>query len=380
MPVKLLRKMKIKYTQAAAAILVVSAVLSTVSVCLADDYAVAYQLLDKLGGTAAYKLNVVIPQSLLEYYSTRSHRSASDRDFAKFVTPYALEPVADNLRELYADDEDFANGALMIVHQIPYEEIVPAKYPLETMADNKGDCDLFAYVAASIMSAGGLTVVLLYYEEEEHMNVGVHLSEAPRDARESVYSVTLDDVAYYVAECTGGNWTYGWRVGECPSSLKNATAQVVTLENSEEVSPGQVSASFAVLEPSTIALEISPSITFPENTLAFSGQLTPAKQDENVTIYVGAVGSTWQVVGTAVTQSDGRFEYVWKTDAAGIYAVRASWAGDDSYRSTISPMKNAVVMPFFLVALIAVAVVVAVVGAFAVFSLKRARQKALKPE
>lgn len=372
--------MKIKYTQAAAAILVVSAVLSTVSVCLADDYAVAYQLLDKLGGTAAYKLNVVIPQSLLEYYSTRSHRSASDRDFAKFVTPYALEPVADNLRELYADDEDFANGALMIVHQIPYEEIVPAKYPLETMADNKGDCDLFAYVAASIMSAGGLTVVLLYYEEEEHMNVGVHLSEAPRDARESVYSVTLDDVAYYVAECTGGNWTYGWRVGECPSSLKNATAQVVTLENSEEVSPGQVSASFAVLEPSTIALEISPSITFPENTLAFSGQLTPAKQDENVTIYVGAVGSTWQVVGTAVTQSDGRFEYVWKTDAAGIYAVRASWAGDDSYRSTISPMKNAVVMPFFLVALIAVAVVVAVVGAFAVFSLKRARQKALKPE
>jgi len=372
--------MKIKYAQAAAAILVVSAVLSTVSVCLADDYAVTYQLLDKLGGTAAYKLNVVIPQSLLEYYSARSHRSASDRDFAKFVTPYALEPVADNLRELYADDEDFANGALMIVHQIPYEEIVPAKYPLETMADNKGDCDLFAYVAASIMSAGGLTVVLLYYEEEEHMNVGVHLSEAPRDARESVYSVTLDDVAYYVAECTGGNWTYGWRVGECPSSLKNATAQVVTLENSEEVSPGQVSASFAVLEPSTIALEISPFITFSENTIAFSGQLTPAKQDENVTIYVGAAGSMWQVVGTAVTQSDGRFEYVWQSEAAGIYAVRASWAGDDSYRSTVSVTSNVLVVPFFLVALIAVGVVVAVVGAFAVFSLKRARQKALKPD
>jgi len=372
--------MKLKHAQAATAILIVSAVLSTVSVCLADDYAVAYQLLDKLDGAVAYKLNVVIPQSLLEYYSTRSHRSASDRDFAKFVTPYALEPVADSLRELYADDEDFANGALMIVHQIPYEEIVPAKYPLETIADNKGDCDLLAYVAASIIKAGGLPVVLLYYEEEEHMNVGVHLSEAPRDARDSVYSVTLDGVAYYVAECTGGNWTYGWRVGECPSSLKNATAQVVTLENSEEVSPGQVSASFAALEPSTIALEISPSITFPENTIAFSGQLTPAKQDEKVTIYVGAAGFTWQVVGTAVTRSDGRFEYVWQSEAAGIYAVRASWAGDDSYRSTISPTKNAVVVPFFLVALIAVGIVVAVVGAFAVFSLKRARQNALQSE
>jgi hypothetical protein len=83
-----------------------------------------------------------------------------------------LKPVADSLSELYTDDEDFANGALMIVHQIPYEETTPAKYPLETMADDKGDCDLFACIAASIMKAGGLNVVLLHYKEEEHMNLG----------------------------------------------------------------------------------------------------------------------------------------------------------------------------------------------------------------
>ncbi len=369
--------MKTKYAKAATAIIIVFAFFSTVSVCLAEDYAVSYQLLDKLDGTVTYKLNVVIPQSLLEYYSKKSHRSASESDFAKFVTPYALKPVADCLSELYADDEDFANGALMIVHQIPYEEIVPAKYPLEIMADDKGDCDLFACTAASIMKAGGLNVVLLHYKEEEHMNVGVHLSEAPKDARENVYSVSLNNVTYYVAECTGGNWTIGWRVGERPSILKNATAQVITLENSEEVSPGQVSASFTELESSAIALDISPSFTLQENMITFSGQLTPAKQDKNVTIYVGASGSTWKVVGTAVTQLDGRFEYVWEAEAAGVYAVRVSWAGDDEYRSSISVTKNAVVVPFFLVALIALAVAAAVIGAVAVFALKRAKQKAL---
>ena len=372
--------MKTKYVKAATAIMIVFAVFATVPVCLAEDYAVSYQLLDELDGTVTYKLNVVIPQSLLEHYSRKNHRSASDSDFAKFVTPYALKPVANCLSELYADEEDFANGALMIVHQIPYEETVPAKYPLETMADNKGDCDLFACIAASIMKAGGLNVVLLHYKEEEHMNVGVHLSDAPKDARESVYSLSFNNVTYYVAECTGGNWTSGWRVGECPSILKNATAQVVTLENNEAVSPGQVSASFTALEPSAIALEISPSFTFQESMIAFSGQLTPAKQGENVTIYVGASGSTWTVVGTAVTQQDGRFEYVWEAEAAGLYAVRASWAGDDEYRSSISVTKNAVVVPFFLVALIAVAVAVAVIGVVAVFALKHAKQNGLKPE
>lgn len=365
---------------ATTAVVIVLAILSTISVCLAEAYTTAYQLLDKLDGTAAYKLNVAVPQSLYEYYSGKSHRLTSDRDFAKFVTPYALKPIADNLRDLYADDEGFANGALMIVHQIPYEETTPVKYPVETIVDNQGDCDLFACVAASIIKAGGLDVVLLHYKEEKHMNVGVHLSETPKDARENVYSITFENVTYYVAECTGGNWTYGWRVGECPSNLKNATTQIITLENSEEVSPGQVSASLAALESSTISLEISPSITFQENTIAFRGQLTPTKPDENVTIYVGTSGSPWAVVGTAVTQSDGWFEYVWKTEAAGIYAVRASWSGDESYMGAVSLTQNAVVVSFFLVAIIAVVISVTAVGVLAVFALRRAKKKTPQPE
>jgi hypothetical protein len=51
-PVNSLRKMKLELTQAATAGLIVSAGLSVVSVCLADDCVVEYQLLDKVDGNA----------------------------------------------------------------------------------------------------------------------------------------------------------------------------------------------------------------------------------------------------------------------------------------------------------------------------------------
>jgi hypothetical protein len=172
-------------------------------------------------------LNVAVSESLLEYYLEKSHILISTDDFAKFVTPYALKPIADCLRGIYSDDEDFANGVSMIVHQIPYEESKPSKYPVETIAANKGDCDLFSYIAASIMKAGGLNVVLFYYESEEHMNVGVSLSHEPHYARGAIDYVLHDGTRYYMAECTGGNWQEGWRVGECPDDLKNATLKTV---------------------------------------------------------------------------------------------------------------------------------------------------------
>ncbi|MFB3889732.1 MAG: hypothetical protein ACE14S_09595 [Candidatus Bathyarchaeia archaeon] len=153
----------------------------------------------------------------LSYRSTV--RSASNADFPKFVTPYALKPVADCLREIYSEDEDFTNGVLVLVHQVEFVEIVRAYYPVETMLRGRGDCDLLSYVAASILKAGGLDVVLLRYLEEEHMNVGVRLAKAPEDARLDGASFFNNDGAkYYVAECTSNNWKEGWRVGECPQT------------------------------------------------------------------------------------------------------------------------------------------------------------------
>ena len=373
--------MNTRLTKPTAAITVALFILiATVPVCLAENYNLSYKLLDEPGGKVAYTLNVVVPQSLVEYYEEKSDKLPSTSTFARFVTPYALKPIADSLQSIYEDEEDFANAVLMIVHQMDYVEISPGKYPVETLVDNTGDCDIFSFVAASIVKAGGLDVVLLYYEDESHMNIGIHLSDAPENARGSAYSVKRDGATYYVAECTGGNLTYGWRVGDCPDNLKEAKAQILTLENAEEIAPGQVSASFTTLEPSDISLEISPAIALEEGVITFRGQLIPTIPYQNVTIYLGISGYPWKVLATITTQPDGSYAYTWKSEFEGVYAVRASWNGDETYAGSVSATQTGTVIPLFLMALIGLVVLATVVGGAAVLFSRHSRHEILEPQ
>jgi hypothetical protein len=232
---------------------------------------------------------------------------------------------------VYQDDEDFANGVLMVVHQIPYVASAPQKFPVETLAENVGDCDLFSFVAASVMVAGGLDVVLLFYESEEHMNVGVNLSHAPNDARSSVTYFSYNGQRYYVAETTGGMWETGWRVGECPDLVQGVSAQVVTLEDAEQVSPGQVSASFGALKgSSSITLSLSSGFVVEGGSVSLRGSVSPVSADGVVTIYVRSSGgdSSWTVLSTVSCDSGGRYSYEWWPASSGLYFVRAGWSGD----------------------------------------------------
>jgi hypothetical protein len=351
---------------------------STMSLGRAQDHTLSYQLLNQPEGNITYELNVAIPNSLHEYYEEKSHRLTSSNGFSTFVTPYALQPIADRLWEIYHDEEDYANGVLMITHQITYAETTPAKYPVETMVDAQGDCDLFSFIAASIMKAGGLDVVLLYYEEQSHMNLGVHLFSAPEDARDSVYYFTQDGERYYVAECTGGNWKEGWRVGECPTDLKQVSAEIVTLKDAEQVAPGQVSASFTAMEPSALSLEVSPIISLQNGAIVIGGQLAPEMVNENVTLYAQINSSPWTVIGTVLTQAEGRFEYVWMAETTGSHAIRAGWSGNDLYTGAMSSTRSATVIPLFLAALIGVAVIAAVIGAVAVLIARHTQQQSLE--
>ncbi|MGQ9459658.1 MAG: Ig-like domain-containing protein [Candidatus Bathyarchaeaceae archaeon] len=304
--------------------------LSLPSCCFAVNYDYTYGLLDHLDGSTTYRLTVSVTSSLYDYYRSKDH-SLHLYDFAKFVTPTPLKPIADNLLMIYSDDEDFANGVLMIVHQIPYVESGPQKYPIETIVENEGDCDLFSFVAASIMKAGGLDVVLLLYEAQSHMNVGVHLSQEPEDARFPTYYYSYEGKRYYVAECTGDDWRNGWRVGECPDMLKGIRPHVITLEDCEQSSPGQVSSSYGVLASSSLFLSVSSRFVIAGRTVTVSGSLTPALPGKNVTIYVCSGGSSWSVLVKVVTDSDGRYSFTWSPSSAGTYSIRAGWSGDEDY-------------------------------------------------
>jgi len=334
------------------------------------DFTPSYWLLDHPDGSDRYELNVSVSSSLYEYFVGKDHNLRSTLDLGKFVTPYALEPVADSLWTIYQDDEDFANGVLMIVHQIPYVASAPQEYPVETLVENVGDCDLFSFVAASVMVAGGLDVVLLYYESEVHMNIGVSLSHAPRDARSTVRYFEYNNERYYVAETTGGNWENGWRVGEYPDSLVGASAQVITLEDAEQVSPGQVSASFSALATSSITLSVSSSLLIEGSSVTLSGAVSSASVNSVVTIYVRSDNSSWTVLGTVSSSSNGQYSYEWKPRSAGTYFFRASWSGDTGHAGADSNVSSARVISSNWVWLGATMLLLAVV-AVVVFAVSR---------
>ncbi len=310
-----------------AALLVVALVMP--SHCVVANYVYSYRLLDHPDGSTRYRLTVSVTDALYEYYASRNHNLPLD-EIAEFVTPNALEPVADNLWDIYYNEEDFANGVLMILHQIPYQETDP-KYPIETIVQNQGDCDTFSYMAASIMKAGGLDVVLLYYETKSHMNVGVHLSQLPQDTRSTVYYYSYQGKNYYVAECTGGNWESGWRVGEGPEEFQGVSARIITLEDCERQSPGQVSSSYSTPLSSSLSLTLSSTFMIQSGPVTISGSISPPRSYKNVTIYVRLYGSSWSALNTLVTDANGRYSSVWEPSSGGVYYVRASWSGDSEY-------------------------------------------------
>jgi hypothetical protein len=333
---------------------------------LAADYEYSYWVLDHPDGSDRFELNVSVSSSLYDYYVGKDHTLRSELDLGKFVTPHAVEPIAHALWTLYEDDEDFANGVLMIVHQIPYEASAPQKYPVETITANEGDCDLFSFVAASVMVAGGLDVVLLFYDSEDHMNIGVNLAHVPEDARSAVSYFTHDGKRYYMAETTGGAWETGWRVGECPESFEGVSAQIITLEDAEQISPGQVSASFGSLAgSSSITLSVSFSFLIEGSSVMLSGVVAPASADGIITIYLRSEDSAWVILDTMLCGLGGRYSYEWKPESAKVYYVRASWSGDSSHAgadSNVSSVRvlssSLVMLGIMMIALAAVAVVV----------------------
>jgi len=329
-----------------AAVSVVLAVLalSFLPGCLAANYEYTYRLLDEPGGSSRYELRVSVTASLYEYYQGRSHTIHGYLELGRFVTPDALSPVAESLRALYGDDEDFANAVLMIVHQIPYVAGGGQKYPVETIVENEGDCDLFSFIAASVMKAGGLDVVLLYYEEQSHMNLGVHLPQTPRGARYGVYYYTHGGRRYYMAECTGDNWEDGWRVGECSDRLKQAEALIIPLTNCEESAPGQVSSSYSPLAASILSLSLSKAIVADGGGVTISGTLEPANPGEPITIYMSQDGRWWDPVNQLTTDSDGRYLCAWFPRLGGTYYVRAGWSGGDGHAGADSGVHTVTVI------------------------------------
>ena len=366
--------------KAVSLVVVVLLVLSLEPLSLAQaqttDCTVSFLLYNHPDGDLTYELTITISQGLYQYYTMQSHALYSNNDFYKFVTPYAVKPIADSLWQIYNNTEDFTNGVLMIVHQITYQEVIPGKYPVETLVNGYGDCDLFAYVAASILEAGGINAVLLYYKTQEHMEIGVDLGSAPTEARVGSYSINYQGVSFYIGECTGNGWRTGWRIGETPSQYQNISSKVISLENGEQSSIGQVSTRLRELDVSSLSVQIYPPILVENNNVAVSGQILPQAINENVTLQTKIGNEGWTTVGTVLTQADGRFEFNWVPATGGIVAVHAIWQGNRQYNGASSAQRSVIILPFYVVLLI-VALVLALTILITVLFIMRHRKQSL---
>lgn len=341
-----------------------------------QDTTVSFLVQDHPEGTT-YKLNITIPYSLYQTYTQKNHFLFSPQDFGQFITPYTFKPVADRLWQICNNTEDFTNAVLMMVHQINYTEIVPSAYPVETLVTGRGDCDLFVYIAASILEAGGIRTVVLYYRDAQHMELAVDLGYEPVDVRSEVYSVNYLGETFYVAEATGGSWRYGWRVGECPPNYQNQTSQFIAPTNMEQSSISQVSASLQQLDHSTLTLQLSTSTMLQDDQVTISGQIFPQQANENITLRARNNNGAWFTIGSTPTDSKGKFSYDWVIQAQGLMEVQANWQGNEVLNGSASAVSGVYVVSFYMILFVVAAAVLCAVLVTAFKLIRRRRKGAL---
>jgi hypothetical protein len=298
----------------------------------AGNYDRSYSLRVQFG-LVTNELHVSVPSSLYDYYSGKTIKLADDNAYSTLVTPDAVKPIAENIQNLTRDkprsDEEFANAALMLVHQIPYA-VSEVKYPVETLVENAGDCDTLSLLAASIMKAGGLDVVLLYFKGVHHINVGVYLPYEPHGTWWwlSPTGYESNGKKYWIAECTPAT---DWKVGDVPPLLANEQPYIISLENSETSSPSYVSSKLgSPLNSSSISINLSsdpPGISGDVQALTISGSISPVYPNETITVYFSQDGISYNAC-TTETDNWGNYSFSWNLNATGTYYIRTSWSGN----------------------------------------------------
>lgn len=286
-------------------------------------------------GLEDHKLYVSVPPSLYDYYQGKTHTITDEAQYSDFVTPDAVAPVGQNIRNLTSKetygDEEFANAVLMLVQQIPYVES-DIKYPIETIVDNKGDCDTVSLLAASILKAGGLDVVLFYYKNAAHMNVGIHLSNIPSSLWWTPpTSYEYKGKEYWVAECTPKTQ---WRVGDQPDSLADEQPLIIPVDNCEKSPPAKIASELnKPLNSSSISINLSSPLStldYGESNLTVSGSVSPACNGANVTMYLSQDRTSWAFYNTE-TDNNGEYSFDWNFASTGTYYIQTSWSGTAGY-------------------------------------------------
>jgi hypothetical protein len=189
---------------------------------LVDPYRRTYEW-TYAGRSRTYTIE--IPQSLYADYKNKSH---SDTNYAKYaITPEdrkVLDSIVMDFERNSDSKSEAAYNIVAFVQSLPYVKDKAstgfdnyARYPIETLVDNKGDCEDTAILTAALLKEMRYGVVLIHLPG--HVAVGVKCSGC------SGYSYEIHGEKYYYIETTGENW----KIGQMPPEYYDVKATMMPM-------------------------------------------------------------------------------------------------------------------------------------------------------
>lgn len=141
-----------------------------------------------------------------------------DRELASLIEELEKAAQAANLNVW-----EKLNLIAAFVQSIPYvpEREEYARYPLETLIDQKGDCEDSAILTAAILQQMSYPVVLLVFLEEKHIAVGISVLP-PTPGKYCFYQYGGRNYYYLETTCAG------WPIGMIPERY-TSTPEIVAL-------------------------------------------------------------------------------------------------------------------------------------------------------
>lgn len=176
--------------------------------------------------------NLTVTEAQYKYFKNLDRLKTSD--YSYYVSsPYDdayIKSLVSALKEAQVENRfskrQLVDFTVAFVQSLPYYFDLDstgydnyAKYPLETLVDNGGDCEDTSILMVSLLKEMGYGTVLLLYPK--HMAVGVKgTDEMPGTFYEFKGS------KYFYLETTGDGWT----IGKMPISYKDKKVIITTLE------------------------------------------------------------------------------------------------------------------------------------------------------
>jgi len=182
-------------------------------------------------GTKHWTWDYSFPSDRYDYYKNKSHGSHG----VSYVTStdFYIKQIAEMLKT-EADKNNYTKSefATAFIQSLDYvgDEVIGfndyPKYPLETLAEQNGDCEDTSYLAAAIIDAMNIDVALV--ELPTHMAIAVAFSNSPSGS----YYRLSNGRDYYYIETTGT----GWSIGEFPDEkYRSIPATIIRIPSGETI-------------------------------------------------------------------------------------------------------------------------------------------------